>query len=93
MLCIKQSFSDYERVWIVLEVFRLLVVYCWTRAIPQLWLVLLANHSFLLSLVRECADSFSFLFLLVGSDVILRGEAWESRRMGLVVAKTIVTLT
>lgn len=90
VLRVEQGFSDYKRVGVVLEVFRLLVVHCWTCTIPQLRLVLLANHSFLLRLVRECTNAFSFLFLLVGSYVILRGEAWKSGRMRLAITKTIV---
>lgn len=92
MLSVEQGFTNYKRVWVILQVFRLPVVHCWTCTIPELRLVLLPNHSFLLWLVCESTYSFSFVFL-VGTDVVLRGEARESRRMGLAVSKTIFACT
>ena len=90
MLSIKQRLADNQRIWIVLKILRLLVVYCRGSAIPQLGLVLLAQESLrLLHLCGELPDPFLFLLLIL-PNVVLRFEPRVSGWVGSGMFKAVV---
>jgi len=91
VLSIKQRLADNQRIWIVLKILRLLVVYCRGSAIPQLGLVLLAQESLrLLRLCGELPDPFLFLLLIL-PNVVLRFEPRVGGWVGSGMFKAVVS--
>lgn len=91
MLSVEKRLAYHQRVWVILEILRLLVVDSGGCAIPQLRLMLLAKEGLrLLCLGRKLTYPL-LLFFLILPYVILRFEPWISGWMGSSTFKTIVT--